>query len=460
MKHENDPDAALTVRALRTSTLLDNGKPRFSLGEIGGALGMQAFLDHNNDSWIKRGSIAISGSQISDNAWVKDNVYLYETDVKDNAIVEGNANLMISSIKNNARIGGNANIIDSRIKDDVRITGHPKIMGSDLTDNVKVNGNVSLINVICKDSTDISTKELHVNDTEQYIKLSGVDLSGTTKIISEGEHISIKYPSHEKLMLRDTVFNKKTNITENTLLLANDGLVLEYEPDNMLLDHYALSCDEINDIAKKRTVPVISWITKPLANVCIPGQTSDTYLLPFSLAQESRLKKMIRDEYNLNNITVVPQCLYAPEDTNRPPPLPVIHQTILQRDINENPYNLKLNSTITPIMRSINKPSDTLSILSNTTDINSNNEMINNIILIDLPAEKFNVHVHKGEVLLSDKENKNFTILNTSFLDDPATHFKHILKTKTDSKQMTLTQYTGKEKRDTKESEYNPTLDN
>ena len=136
------------------------------------------------------------------------------------------------------------------------------------------------------------------------------------------------------------------------------------------------------------------------------------YTLNLSLTQESRLKKYSRDQFLeqsgkfYKEIIIKPlQLENAGTNTRKP--------GTENMDTGKEPTVIGVNSSVTAQLTKQNNANDTLTLTMQTTDIDSEKKPFNNVTVINLPAERFNTHVHKNEILLSDKENKYFTILNT-----------------------------------------------
>jgi len=453
-------DTPGTLRALRSAAPRDNGRPRFILGELGGLLGIKSTLSQDGNSWIRPGAQVLGASKVTENAYIKDKACLYASTAGEDVTIGGDSIIKNSMVRNQATIGGEAYITHSTIKDRASVAGDPYLSNCILSDKSKVSGHVELRYIDCEDASIIGTQDISGYNSHYDVVLCGITLSGESNIETDAEQIMIQRGSYDRLLLHDTAISGSTSIDENTIIFSADGIHCHADPVAATsLNHYSLSWNRLRKTATKQEHAISRVANHPIRHAEVPNRLCPTRVLAFSLERQSRLAKYIREEYNINRITIEPATLYDAEDTYQSPPAHHVHDNVVHRNINESPFTVRLNSSVTPVLRTREQRDDTLSLIFQTTDIDHNKELFNDIRVIDLPADKVNFQDINQEIFLTDKDNKHFTILNTSFLDNPSGHLERIFEPKAEHEQMTLNQYLGTEKRFTKEPDYNPALE-
>lgn len=454
-------DTPGTIRALRAATRTENGRPRFVLGELGGFLSINSTLSQEGESWIRPGATVLGASKVTENAYIKGKACLYDSTAGEDVTIEGDSIIKNSTARNQATIRGEAYITHSTIKDRASVAGAPYLSNCILSDKSKVSGHVELRYVDCGNASIIGTRDINGYNSHYDVVLCGVTLSGESNIETDAEQITIQRDSYDRLMLHDTAIGGNTSINENTIIFSAEGIHCHADPiAGTSLNHCSLSWNRLQKTATKQEHAISRVANHPIKHAEVPNRLCPTRVLAFSLERQSRLAKYIREEYNINKITIEPATLYDAEDTYQAPPAHHVHDNVVHRNINETPFNVRLNSSVTPVLRTREQRGDTLSLIFQTTSIDHNNELFNDIRVIDLPADKVNFQDINQQIFLTDKDNKHFTILNTSFLDNPSGHLERIYEPKAENEQMTLNQYLGTEQRFTKEPEYNPALDN
>ena len=453
-------DTPGTLRALRTAQRTDNGRPRFVLGEIGGLLGINSTLSQDGDSWIRPGATVLGASTVTENAYIKDKACLHHSTASDDVTIDGDSIVKNSTVRNQATLVGGAYFTNSTIEDQASVAGDPYLSNCILSDESTVSGHVELRYVDCQNSSIIGTRDINGYNSHYDVVLCGVTLSGESRVETDAEQITIQRDSYDRLMLHDTAIGGNTSIDENTIIFSPEGLHCHADPvAGTSLNHCSLSWNRLQKTATKQEHAISRVANHPIRNAEVPNRLCPTRVLAFSLDRQSRLAKYVREEYNINRITIEPATLYDAEDTYQSPPAHHVHDNVVHRHINESPFNVRLNSSVTPVLTTREQRGDTLSLIFQTTDIDHDNELFNDIRVIDLPADEVNFQDINQEIFLTDKDNKHFTILNTSFLDNPSGHLERIFEPKAENEQMSLNQYLGTEKRFTKEPEYHPSLD-